>query len=123
MVMGHFVRERVPASKFKFLKITQDEILAFENAMKAVQPHAVISHRDFLVYQVVLNAATVLRECYFALTPQWYRGLPLNARRVAQSLDRMQKAGLLEVERRRGKSALVDVSNLEEYIKLRRRRS
>ncbi|PAY19086.1 hypothetical protein CKO51_13235 [Rhodopirellula sp. SM50] len=87
--------------KPKFLMLTHDEADRFVEQSGG--------NFDLLVWMLVLNAQRILKRSEFDFTPRWRGELRLSTRRVYRSLQRLRKAGLLEVTNRRGKSPIVCV--------------
>lgn len=92
--------------KFKFLMLTSEQAQAFNSNLKRG------SASDLLIWMLALNAlrVTTLAQCNF--TPRWRHGLNLSRKVVYRSLMRLNQAGLLCVQFRRGKSPVVSLANI-----------
>lgn len=90
--------------KFKFLKLTAEEVQRFLSCSSSG------SSRDVLVYMLVTNALRVSREEKLAFTPRWRQGVQIARKTLTRSLKRLHEWGLLVVEFRTGKSPIVQDS-------------
>lgn len=91
--------------RFKFLILTSQQVQQFLASTNGG------SSRDLLVWMLLLNAARVSRKKTIQFSPRWRFGVDMDRKTVYRCLKRLQSAGLIGVEFRRGKSPLVNITN------------
>jgi predicted transcriptional regulator len=90
--------------RFKFLSLTAQQVQQFLSATSGG------SSRDLLVWMLLLNAARVSRKKAIKFSPRWRFGVDIDRKTIYRCLKRLNSAGLIDVEFRRGKSPLVTIN-------------
>ena len=90
-------------ARFKFLSLTPAQVQRFLSSTTGG------SSRDLLVWMLLLNAVRVAQQKTIKFSPRWRFGVDLDRKTVYRCLQRLQAAGLIGVEFRRGKSPLITV--------------
>ncbi len=87
--------------KFKFLRLNAAEVDRFQLSIRTG------SSKDLLVWMLLLNTGRVLGETTFKFSPRWRSGILIDSKKLRRSLCRLDAAGLIQVELRKGKSPVV----------------
>lgn len=87
--------------RFHFLQVTAEQTQRFLCCTRGG------SSRDLLVWMLLLNTARVCRTQTIKFSPRWRFGVEIDQKTVYRSLKRLNFAGLIDVEFRRGKSPRV----------------
>ena len=90
--------------RFKFLSLTAQQVQQFLSATCGG------ASRDLLVGMLLLNAARVSRKKAIKFSPRWRFGVDFDRKTIYRCLTRLNSAGLIDVEFRRGKSPLVTIN-------------
>ena len=75
--------------------------------------HKALPHLDRLtsVFVCVVNACRACNSRTVVFRPTWYRRHGLHARTVVRCLDRLESAGLLSVDKKRGRSPKITLAD------------
>lgn len=90
--------------RFKFLSLTSQQVQQFLSTTTGG------SSRDLLVWMLLLNAGRVTRQKTIKFSPRWRFGIDIDRKTTYRCLKRLKRAGLIDVEFRRGKSPLVTIN-------------